>query len=276
MGELGYGDQDIAIFPRYHEGRTERVEGFVKELRAEGVRVFVSLGSAIFAKPFLNGTPLVLAVAFDPVEAGTVESLARPGGDITGVATLTPSQITKRIELLKEIAPRVSRIALFRNKTTPEGLGALQLRTAEDAGRALGLEVSLMEFDQRKPDAIEEVFSSAASKGIQGFVMATIVAQIVADRAKVVDVVGRYGLLGIYPTRELVEAGGLAYLGDDNVDLIRRSASYVDRILKGAKPADLPISIQEKLELGVNLRAAQQFGLTPLPSLLERATLVIR
>jgi putative tryptophan/tyrosine transport system substrate-binding protein len=209
----------------------------------------------------------------DAVGSGFVASLARPGGNITGLSTLAPELSGKRLELLKEIVPRLSRVAVFGTSTTPDN--ALLLREVDLAAKAFG--VKLQYLDVLSPTEIEAAFG-AARKGRAEAVLMLVSGGGVAGghRTEIAELAVKSRLPVIYDRREFVEAGGLMSYGVNLADLDRRAATYVDKILKGTKPADLPVEQPTKFELVINLKAAQQIGLTIPPNVLARADKVIR
>jgi putative ABC transport system substrate-binding protein len=214
--------------------------------------------------------PIVMAQDSDPVGNGFVASLARPGGNITGLATLASELSGKRLELLKEIVPKLSRVAVFGTSTNPANEQAL--RETELAAGAFG--VQLQSLDVRDPKDIETAFR-AASKGRAEAVL-MLAGPVFSSQRKIADLALKSRLPAIYFRSEFVEAGGLMSYGASVTDLDRRAATYVDKILKGAKPADLPVEQPKKFELLINLKAAKRIGLTIPPHVLARADKVIR
>jgi ABC-type uncharacterized transport system substrate-binding protein len=205
----------------------------------------------------------------DPVGSGFVASLARPGGNITGLSTLAPEISGKRLELLKEIVPRLSRVAVF--GTSPDN--AVSLSEVDLAAKAFG--VQLQYLDVLGPKDIEIVFR-AVSKGRADAVLVLTSPVINSQRTEFVELALNSRLPAIYPFPEYVEAGGLMTYGVSFIDLTRRAATYVDKILKGAKPADLPVEQPTKFEFIINLKTAKQIGLTIPPNVLARADKVIK
>jgi len=223
------------------------------------------------AKEATSTIPIVMAQHTDPVGSGSVASLARPGGNITGLATLSPEISGKRLELLKEIIPKLSRVAVLGTSTMPGN--AQSLKETELAGGAF--RVQLQYLDVLGPKDIEIVFR-AASKGRADAVLVLTSPVINSQRTQFVELAVKNRLPAIYPFPEYVEAGGLMTYGVSFIDLARRAATYVDKILKGAKPADLPVEQPTKFEFIINLKAAKQIGLTIPPNVLVRADRVIR
>jgi putative tryptophan/tyrosine transport system substrate-binding protein len=212
-----------------------------------------------------------MAQDFDPVGTGIVASLARPGGNITGLSTLSPEISGKQLELLKEIVPRLSRLAVLGTSTIPGN--AQSLREMELAARAFG--VQLQYLDILGPRDIEIAFR-AASKGRAEAVVALGSSVLLLQRTQVAELAAKNGLPAIYSQREFLEAGGLMTYGPNFADLWKHAATYVDKILKGAKPAELPVEQPKKFEFIVNLKAAKQIGLTIPPNVLARVDRVIK
>jgi putative tryptophan/tyrosine transport system substrate-binding protein len=238
------------------------------------VDVIVTAGppSTRAAKEATATIPIVMTQVGDPVGSGFVASLARPGGNITGLATLAPELSGKQLELLKEIVPKLSRVAVFGTSTNPDN--AQLLKEVELAAKAFG--VKLQYLDIRDPKDIGTAFR-AASKGRADAVIMRVGGGIVgAHRTQIADLAVKSRLPAIYYDPQFVEAGGLMTYGINVTDLDRRVATYVDKILKGTKPADLPVEQPKKFEFIINLKAAKQIGLTIPPNVLARADRVIR
>jgi putative tryptophan/tyrosine transport system substrate-binding protein len=274
LRELGYVEgENIVIEWRYAEEKLDRLPSLATELVSLKVDVIVTAGPSVTraAKEAVNTIPIVMAFDSDPVGNGFVASLARPGGNITGLATLAPELSGKRLELLKEVVARLLRVAVFGTSTYPSNAQAL--RETELAAGAL--EVKLQYLDVLSPKDIESA-SRAASKGRADAVLVLQTPLLVFQRTQVVDLAAKNRLPGIYPQAEYTEAGGLMYYGANAPDLFRRAATYVDKILKGRKPADLPVEQPIKFEFVVNLKTAKQIGLTIPPNVLARADRVIR
>jgi len=224
------------------------------------------------AKEATSTIPIVMAADTDPVASGFVASLARPGGNITGLSTLAPEISGKQLELLKEIVPKLSRVAVFGTSTRPGNAQAL--RETELAAGAFG--VKLQYLDVLSPKDIETAFR-AAGKGRAHAVLMNVSGGIaLSQRTEIAELAVKSRLPAIYVAPEFVEAGGLMTYGVSLTDLFRRAATYVDKILKGAKPADLPVEQPKKFELVINLKAAKQIGLTIPPNVLVRADKVIK
>jgi len=274
LRELGYVEgKNIVIEWRYAEGKLDRLPALLAELVRLKVDVIVTAGppGTRAAKEAAVTIPIVMAQDSDPVGNGYVASLARPGGNITGLATLAPEISGKRLELLKETVPRLSRVAVLGNSTEPGN--AQVLRETELATEAF--KVQLQSLDVLGPKDIETAFRSA-SKGHADAVLVLPSPVINSQRTEFVELAVKNRLPAIYPFPEYVEAGGLMTYGVSFIDLARRAATYVDKILKGANPADLPVEQPTKFELVINLKTAKQIGLTIPPNVLVRADKVIK
>ncbi len=229
-------------------------------------------GATRAAKEATSTIPIVMAQDSDPVANGFVASLARPGGNITGLSSLAPELSGKRLEILKEVVPGLSRVAVFGTSSFPGN--ALRLREVELAAGPLGLKVQY--FDVLDPKDFESAFR-AARKGRAGAVLMMAWDPVLRPRRKeILELVVKNRLPAMYGDREHVEAGGLMTYGVSQADLSRRAATYVDKILKGAKPAELPVEQPAKFEFIINLKAAKQIGLTIPPNVLARADKVIK
>jgi putative ABC transport system substrate-binding protein len=273
LRKLGYVDgKNIVIEYRYAEGKRERLPDLVAELVRLKVDIIVTSGSAnLPAKKASATIPIVFAGSADPVGTGLVSSLGRPGGNITGLSNMAPDLDGKRLELLKEAFPKVARVALL---WQPSGSrGNLPLTEMEAAAKALGLK--LLSLEVRSLDDFEGAFARAKKERAQALITTTG-ALINTQQRQVLDFAAKNRLPAIYHYSEVVEAGGLMSYGPDNTDLWRRAADFVDKILKGAKPADLPVQQARKFEFIINLKAAKQIGLTIPVRVLERANQVLR
>ena len=274
LRELGYVEgKTIIVDYRYADGKLDRLPGLAAELMGLNVEVILTGGPADTraAKNATSTIPIVMTFDNDPVGNGFVASLARPGGNITGLSTLAPELSGKQLELLKEIVPKLSRVAVFDNSTNPGN--ALVLREIELAAAALKIKLQKLDLVDRKD--IEPAFRTASKDHNEAVIVAGS-AMLSSDRSRVVDLAVKNRLPVIYYTLEMVEAGGLVAYGVNRRDLTRRAATYVDKILKGAKPSDLPVEQPTKFDLVINLKAAKQIGLTIPPSVLARADKVIR
>ncbi len=275
LRDLGYIEgQNIAIEYRYMQGKIDRAPALAAELVRLKVDVIVTTGPTVTraAKEATTTIPIVMAFDTDPVGNGFVASLARPGGNITGLSTLAPELSGKQLELLKEIVPRLSRVAVFGTSTNPGN--AQMLREVELAAEAFGVKLQYLEV--RDPRDIETAFR-AASKGRAEAVLYLVAGLIAAGhRTEITELAVKSRIPVIYQSRQYVEDGGLMTYGVNTADLDRRAATYVDKVLKGAKPADLPVEQPTKFEFIINLKTAKQIGLTIPPNVLARADKVIR
>jgi putative ABC transport system substrate-binding protein len=274
MRELGYVEgKNIVIEWRSAEGKLDRVPALAAELVRLKVDIIVTAGPSATrsAKKATVTIPIVMGFDNDPVGSGFVASLARPGGNITGLSTLSPEISGKQLDLLKEIVSRLSRVAVLETSTEPGNAQAL--REVELAAGAL--RVKLHYLDVADPKDIETAFR-AASKGRAEAVLVLGSPVFNAHRTRLVELAVKNRLPAIYPQTEYTEAGGLMYYGPNTPDLFRRAATYVDKILKGRKPADLPVEQPMKFEFIINVKAAKQIGLTIPPNVLVRADKVIK
>jgi putative ABC transport system substrate-binding protein len=238
--------------------------------------VVSGIGVALAAKKATTTIPIVMTRAGDPVALGLVTSLARPGGNVTGLSTLSVELITKRLEVLKDAIPKLARVGLLLSPGGGAGGqgDSLQLKELRPAAQALKLRLEEIET-RREPKGLENAIQTAKQKQV-GAIMTTGTPFFLAERKRIAEVVVKHRLPAIYSQKEFVEAGGLMSYGVDYVDLYRRAAVYVDKILKGAKPADLPVQQATKFEFVINLKAAKQIGLTIPVRVLERANKVIK
>src|SRR5882724_10699322 len=274
LSKLGWIEgKNITIEYRFAEGKNERLPELAADLVRLKVNLIVVVGTAAAAKKATSTIPIVMATSADPVALGLVASLARPGGNVTGFATLSPELNTKRLEILNDAVPKLARVGLLRGSTTGVAVD-LQLKELRPAALALKLKLEEIET-QADPKGLESGFQIGKQKQV-GAIMTTTSRQFFAERKRIVELAAKYRLPAIYPQKEFVEAGGLMSYGADFDDLFRRAAVYVDKILKGAKPADLPVQQATKFEFVINLKAAKQIGLTIPPRVLERADKVIK
>jgi putative ABC transport system substrate-binding protein len=270
LSKLGWIEgKNIAIEYRFAEQKLERLPELAADLVRLKVDLIVTSGGPTpsAAKKATTSIPIVMTSVADPVGSGLVASLARPGGNLTGVSDLAIELITKRLEILKDAVPKLSRVGLLRT-------GDTQLKDLRPA--ALALKLKLEEIETQ-PDAksLESAFITAMQKQV-GAIMTTVGSRFFAERKRIVELAAKYRLPAIYPQKEFVDEGGLMSYGVDYTDLYRRAAGYVDKILKGAKPADLPVQQATKFEFIVNLKAAKQIGLTIPNRVLERANKVVK
>jgi len=278
LSKLGWIEgKNITIEYRFAEGKgADRLQEHAADLLRLKVDVIVgtSPGSALAAKKATTTIPIVVTSAGDPVGVGLVASLARPGGNVTGLASLSPELNTKRLEILKDAVPNITRVGLLWYSGGASIAQDLQLKELRPAAAALKLKLEEIET---QPDfkGLESAFQTAKQKQV-GAIMTTTAPRFFAERKRIIELAGKYRLPAIYPQDDFVEAGGLMSYGVDYDDLYRRTAVYVDKILKGAKPADLPVQQATKFEFVINLKAAKQIGLTLSPEFLSRANQVIK
>jgi ABC-type uncharacterized transport system substrate-binding protein len=273
LRELGYVEgKNIVIEELWAEGKADRLPVLVAELVRLKVDVIVSAGPTVTraVKEANVTTPVVMGFDDDPVGSGFVSSLARPGGNITGLSSLSPGLSAKQLEFLKEIIPRLSRVAVLGSLIHPGSAQSLQ--EMEFAARAL--KVQLQYLDVVDPKHIETAFGAARKERADAVLVLTSIATNLRRR-QIVDLALKSRLPTIYFTTEWAEAGGLLTYGASYTDLFHRAATYVDKILKGAKPGDLPVEQPTKFELVINLKTAKALGLTIPQSLLGRADQVI-
>jgi putative tryptophan/tyrosine transport system substrate-binding protein len=274
LRELGYVEgKNIVVEWRYAEGKLDRLPALAAELVRLKTDLIVTAGPQATrrAKEATVTIPIVMGFDNDPVGSGFVASLARPGGNITGLSTLAPQISGKQLELLKEIVPKLSRVAVLGDSNEPGNAQAL--KEVELAAGAF--KVQLQYLDVLNLKDIENSFQSA-SKQRAGAVLVLAGPVMPAHRTEVVNLAAKNRLPAMYFRSDFVEAGGLMTYNVNYNDLFRRAATYVDKILKGAKPADLPVEQPTKFELVINLKTAKQIGLTIPPNVLARADKVIR
>jgi putative ABC transport system substrate-binding protein len=274
LRKLGWIEgKNITIEYRFAEQKLERLPELAAELVRLRVDLIVTTGgpTPFAAKGATSTIPIVMTNAPDPVGSGLVASLARPGGNITGTASLTPELNTKRLEILKDAVPNLARVGYLWLASILSDLQLKELRPA-----ALALKLKLEEIETQ-PDAkgLESAFQTAKQKQV-GAIMTTPGRRFFAERKRLVELAGKYRLPAIYPEKEFVDEGGLLSYGEDSTDQFQRAAVYVDKILRGAKPADLPVQQATKFEFIINLKAAKQIGLTIPVRVLERADKVIK
>jgi putative tryptophan/tyrosine transport system substrate-binding protein len=278
LRELGYIEgQNIATEYRYAEGKTGRQPELAAELVRLKVDIIVVLGGTQPIRAAKNATktiPIVMTgQGLDPIKAGLVESLARPGGNVTGLTTLSTELGGKRLELFKEAVPKLARVAVLNDPTT---VGATR-EVKEDlpvAARALGLTIRIWEV--RAAEEFDKVFTALNKNRPDGLYVLLAGGRLRTNVKRITDFALKSRLPSTYNNREAVDAGGLMYYGADLADSNRRVAYYVDKIFKGAKPADLPVEQPTKFEFVINLKTANQIGLTIPSDLLARATRIIR
>jgi putative tryptophan/tyrosine transport system substrate-binding protein len=276
LSKLGWIEgKNITIEYRFAEQKNERLPELTADLVRLKVDLIVASGTpaVLAAKGATITIPIVMTNAGDPVGAGLVVSLARPGGNVTGFSSLASELNTKRLEILKDAAPKLARVGLL---WVAGGSIGQDLQLKELRAAATALKLKLVEIAaQRDAKGLESAFKTAKQKQV-GAIMTTTGNRFFTERKRIVELAVKYWLPAIYPQKEFVEAGGLMSYGVDYDDLYRRAAVYVDKILKGAKPADLPVQQATKFEFVINLKAAKQIGLTLSPEFLARANKVIK
>jgi putative ABC transport system substrate-binding protein len=276
LRDLGYVEgRNVVIEYRFAEGKLERYPTLAAELVALKVDVIVAPISpaALAAKQATRTIPIVFAAVSDPIADGLVTSLARPGGNVTGLSTLSPELFGKRLEQLKQAVPGVSRVAvLWQPGAGSERSAKDILKGAEVAARALGVQPQFVET--REPADLDRAFSDM-TRARAGALTMLPGNMFINEQRRLVDLAAKSRLPALYPVREFVDAGGLMAYGPNLADLFRRAATYVDKILKGAKPADLPVEQPTTFELVINLKTAKALGLTIPRSVLARADQVI-
>ena len=273
LRELGYSEgKNIVLEYRYAEGKYDRLPGLVRELLQEKVDIIVTTStySALIAHKETHTIPIVMTSG-SPIERGLAESLAKPGGNVTGLSVLIPELSGKRVELLKESFPRITRVATLWSPGSNEAV--LGLKETEEAARAMAIPLRLVKVQTRED--IDRAFAGLPKANVNTLLV-VLSPQVTFYSKTIVDLALKQRLPGMYPTRQFAEEGGLMAYGPLIGDLYRRAATYVDKILKGAKPADLPVEQPTKFEFVVNLKTAKQIGVTIPPPVLGRADKVIR
>ena len=272
--ELGYVEgRSIAIEYREAQGKYERLPDLAAELVR--LKVDVIVGATVptiqAARQATKTIPIVMTLIADPVATGLVANVARPAGNITGLSTMAPDLMGKQLELLREVLPKASRVAVLWNPANPSN--ALQLREAQDAARALG--VRLQPLEVRDPTEFEKAFA-AMTRERAGALLVLSDSTLLTQRERIADLAAKSRLPAVSGMRAHAEAGGLIAYGANIFDIWRRAATYVDKILKGAKPGDLPVEQPTKFELVINLKTAKALGLTIPQALLIRADEIIQ
>ena len=274
LRDLGYVEnQNIVIEYRWAEGQYDRLPDFAAELVRLKVDVIVAVvtQASLAAKNATRTIPIVMVGVSDPVGSGLVATLARPGANITGTSSMTAEVVGKSLELLKEAVPKVSRVAVLWNPANPV-FQAQMLRETEVAARALGVQLQILEA--RGPDELERAFAAMTRERASALLVLGD-PTFFLHRARIADLAAKSRLPAMYGFKEFVDAGGLMAYGAHLPDLFRRAATYVDKILKGAKPADLPVEQPTHFELVISLKTAKALGLTIPQSVLIRADQVI-
>ena len=273
LQELGYVEgRNLAIDYRWADGKNQRLADQAAELVRENVALIVTPGTpaTLAARNATSEIPIVMTNVGDPVGSGLVRSLARPGGDVTGLSLLDTELDGKRIELLREAVPNLTRLAILWSANDP-GM-TLAFSRVEAAAKVLGL--ALQNLAVQEPGEFPRAFEAAAS-GRAGALFVTAQPFTNQHRAQILNLVTKYRLPAIYTLRPFVDEGGLMAYGPSQTEQYHRAATYVDRILKGSKPADLPVEQPSKFDLVINLKTAKAIGLTIPPSLLQRADQVM-
>jgi putative ABC transport system substrate-binding protein len=274
LGELGYVDgRNLRLEVRYAEGKLDRLAGFAQELASLPVDVLVTAGSHVtrVIRKTTRDIPIVMAYAGDPVGGGLVDSLSRPGGRITGLTTLSPQLAGKRLELLKETLPRVKDVGVVWNPDVLERV----IQFKETQAAAAKLRIPLHSFEARSIDEISIALKSASSKPVDALIVMND-ALLQSHQKKIVDLALNHRLPSLYQVREAAQLGGLMSYGASFADMHRRAAAYIDKILQGAKPGDLPIEQPTQFELVINLKAAHALGISIPHAVLLRADEVIQ
>ena len=273
LRELGYVEgQNIEIESRWAEGNYDRLPGLAADLVRLKVAVILTYGTPASqaAKRATATIPIVMAAIIDPLASGLVTSLARPGENLTGQSMMSPDLVEKQLEILKEVVPKVSRVALLHNPANPGN--APQVRHAQNAARALGVRLQLL--GARGSSEIDSAFAAMTNEQA-GAVIVLVDAMLQDNRTRITDLAARNRLPAVYGLSEYAEAGGLSAYGPNRLDMFRHAATYVDKILKGVKPGDLPVERPNRFELIINLKTAKALRLTIPPALLQRADQVI-
>jgi putative ABC transport system substrate-binding protein len=274
LRDLGWIEgKNVSIEYRYAEGKSDRIPDLAADLVRLKVDVIVTsvTTDALAAKNATRAIPIVMAAAGDPVATRLVESLARPGGNITGLSQMTYELSGKRLELLKEMVPKLSRVAVLWN---PQNQGSTRTwKETQLPARQLGVQLHSLEV--RSPNDLDQAFEDA-TRARTGALFVIQDPVIVTNLRRIADLAAKRGLPSIFQWPEFADAGGLAAYGPDRADLFRRAATYVDKILKGAKPVDLPVELPTKFELVINLKTAKALGLTIPQSVLLQADKVIQ
>jgi len=265
--------QNIAIEYRYAEGKLDRLPELAGELVRLKVDVIVSgaTSGTLAAKNATNKIPIVMVITGDPVTSGLIVSLARPGGNITGLTALGQELSGKQLELLKEAVPKITRVAVLSNPAGPDA--GPSVKGLEAAARVLGVKLRVLEVQE--PNEFDNAFATM-SKERAGALIVLADRMFNSQRPRIVGLAAKSRLPAMYALREYMDDGGLMFYGAALPDMYRRAAYYIDKILKGTKPADLPVEQPVKFELVINLKAAKQIGLTIPPNVLARADRVIR
>jgi putative ABC transport system substrate-binding protein len=271
---LGYVEgKNILVDIRYAEGNRDRLRGLATELvQSKADAIYTGSPPAIFTlKQATQSIPIVIVSSTDPVRSGIVASLAKPGGNITGMSLISADLWPKRLELIKEILPKASRVAIFWNKSNT-GM-AIEAKATQDAAGPMG--ITLQDRGVKDPSEMELAFNAMSKERPDAF-LALMDITLVAHRKRILDFLAKDRVPAIFESKDWVQAGGLISYGPDGADVTRRSVIQLDKILKGAKPSEIPVEQPTKFEMVINLKTAQQIGLTIPPNMLARADKVIR
>jgi len=274
LREIGYvEEQNFTIEYRFSEGKVDRLQDLAAELVRLNCDVIVTSGTeaAEVAKKVIKTIPVVMAFGGDAERRGIIASLAHPGGNITGLTSINTELSGKRLELLKEIIPKLSQVGYLWSPTNPDADYAM--KETETVARSLRLGIQSLEV--KGPDDIERAFQAATKKRAQALMLGGG-GFLSSHQKRIVELAAKNRLPGVYPNVRYVEAGGLMNYSEDRSEMLRRAAEIVDKILKGTKPADIPVDRPKKFEFIINLKAAKQIGLTIPPRVLERANKVIK
>ena len=274
LRSLGYVEgKNILLDTRYAHGNRDRLRELAIEMvQSKADAIYTGSPPAIFAlKQVTQSIPIVIVSSTDPVQSGIVDSLAHPGGNITGMSLISSDLWPKRLELIKEIFPKVSRVAIFWNKSNT-GM-AVEAKATQQAAGVIG--VTLQDRGVKDASEMEAVFEAMNKERPDAF-LALMDISLLAHRKRILDFLAKHRVPAIFESKDWVEAGGLISYGADNADVTRRAAVQLDKILKGAKPADIPVEQPTKFEMVINLKTAQHIGLTIPPNVLARADRVIR
>jgi len=274
LSELGYSEnKNIILVYRYAEGRNDRLQELAKEFARDKVDVIVTTSTigAQAARLATNTIPIVLTSG-SPLQQGLADSLAKPGGNVTGLTVLPSDLSGKRVELLKETVPNAHRVATL--WSSRDQLSSVAFKETQDAAKAFAMQLSSM--DLRNTEDIDKVFAELPKKHVDAILVATSNPLVTFHSKEIVELALKHRLPGMYPTRQFAEEGGLMAYGPLISHLYYRAATYIDKILKGAKPADLPIEQPTKFELAINLKTAKQIDLTIPPNVLARADKIIK
>lgn len=274
LRKLGYVEGKNILFDiRYAQGNRERLREFALELvQSKADVIYTGSSPAIFAlKQATQSIPIVMVSSTDPVRSGIIASLAKPGGNITGMSLIADDLWPKRLELIKEILPKASRVAIFWNKSNA-GM-AIEAKATEEAAVPMG--IALHDRGVKDANEIEAVFEAMNKERPDAF-LALMDVPLRAHQKRILNSLAKLRMPAIFESKDWVQAGGLISYGPEGDDVIRRAAAQLDKILKGAKPSEIPVEQPTKFEMLINLKTAQQIGLTIPPNLLVRADHVIR